>query len=253
MYTVQQLKLNEQLSKDLDALPVGHRALFAAATTERLLPNYQAFSLLEGWGNYGILRSSLDFVWSALTAGDIPVSDSSPVKKMRRLCMRQMPDADDFVSLFVPLAQDAVSAVVCALEAADGVDAKQIADYAWTCTRTVENYLTDISNPHLHSGGSTADFRRRYEGDQDAWEAMDRMERAKFCREQRELMRQEMFDWVWGSPMMESEIGVIGDDMNLLRRTPQLDPIVIEGLRELAVNRGIRPIQRHLVALSAHP
>ncbi len=66
-------------------------------------------------------------------------------------------------------------------------------------------------------------------------------------------MRQEMFDWVWGSPMMESEIGVIGDDINFLGRTPHLDPTVIEGFHEVAMSRGIRPIQRRLVELLAQP
>lgn len=160
-------QLNEQLAEELGALSVGHRALFAVATTERLLPNYQAFSLLEGWGDYGTLRSSLDFVWSALIAGNVPILDASPVKKMRRLCMRQMPDTDNFVSLFVPLAQDAVSAVVCALEAADNVDAVRIADYAWICTRTIQSYVSNVADPFLSEMEKVPSFRRSYGCDRD--------------------------------------------------------------------------------------
>lgn len=66
-------------------------------------------------------------------------------------------------------------------------------------------------------------------------------------------MRQEMLDWVWSSPMMESEIGIIRDDLDFLKRTPHLDPAVIESLREVAVKRGIRPLQRTLVALLTQP
>lgn len=242
-------QLNKQLAEDLGALSVGHRALFAAATTERLLPNYQAFSLLEGWGDYGVLRGSLDLVWSALVAGNVPVLDASPIKKMRRLCMRQMPDADDFVSLFVPLAQDAVSAVVCALEAADNVDAIRIADYTWICTRTIESYVTDVTDPFLVDVEKVPSFRQSYGGGRDTWDALDRLEKAKFCREQREQMRKEMLDWVWASPMMESELGTFKDDIDFLKRTAHLDPTTIESFRVVAVNRGIRPIQRRLVAL----
>lgn len=195
----------------------------------------------------------MDFVWSALIAGTIPVLDASPVKKMRWLCMRQMPDADNFISLFVPLAQEAVSAVVCALEAADSVDAIRIADYAWICTRTIESYVTDVADPFLSEMEKIPSFRRSYGVDRDAWDAWDRLERAKFCRGQREQMHQEMFDWVWASPMMASEVGIIRDDVDFLRRTPQLDPTAIEGLRECAVNRGIRPLQRSLVALLTQP
>lgn len=238
--------LNEQLIEELGALTLRHCALFAAATSERLLPNYQAFSLLEGWGDYSVLRSSLDYVWSNIIANNVPVTNPSPVKKMRRLCLRQMPDADDFVSLFGPLAQEAIAGIVCALESIEKGDAIRTADFAWICTRTVKDYLAAVSTPYLSHAEKIFDFKRSYRGD---WDTMDRLEKAKFWREQNERMDQEMLEWIWSSLMMESELGTIKDDINFLKRTPQLDPAIIEGLREVAVKRGIRPIQRRLVAL----
>ncbi len=66
------LKFDEQqLTRDLVALPASHRVAFAASCCERLVPNYQAFALMEDWGNPRLLRRALDAAWK--TAEGIPL------------------------------------------------------------------------------------------------------------------------------------------------------------------------------------
>lgn len=54
------------LGKQLTALTERSTLLFALTCTERMLPNYQQFVAITGWGNAAVLREALDLAWQSL-------------------------------------------------------------------------------------------------------------------------------------------------------------------------------------------
>ena len=63
----------DSLEKELEKLSPLHRIAFTASGCERLLPNYNAFSREENWGDPSILRKALDEVWQILRGKPIDV------------------------------------------------------------------------------------------------------------------------------------------------------------------------------------
>src|SRR5687768_17005521 len=98
----------------LNELPTGHRIAFAASCCERQLPNYQAFSLAEGWGDVTVLRHGLDEAWR-LAQGCRP--DIDALQELIHACENEVPDLDYFVlGFFASLAMFASASVVDTLQ-----------------------------------------------------------------------------------------------------------------------------------------
>src|SRR4029079_8952292 len=86
---------------------------FAAARCERMLPNYETFMREVGWGDVRPLRSALDSVWLAC---EDKTSSAADMRALLSECEKSAPDADDFESLYVASAQDAVFAICAVLD-----------------------------------------------------------------------------------------------------------------------------------------
>ena len=97
----------------LSKLQVHQQVAFAAACCERMLPNYATFMREVGWGDPGPLRRALDGLWLACE-GKIP--SETELRDLLARCETCAPDSDDFESLYVAAAQDAVFAICAVLD-----------------------------------------------------------------------------------------------------------------------------------------
>lgn len=200
----------DQLEEELQSLPRECRIAFAASCCERLLPNYQAFSVMEGWGDYALLRGALDEVWSWL-AGELP--PKSHVRRLARLCEELAPDTEEFTSLFVSAAGDAAAAVSYTLECCLDGDAVHAATVGGLAAESVRTYLLSVNDPS--AGSHTPD---------------------PSCEEEVER-----------APLMRAEVQKQRADLDTLKPLRALDPDLLRGLRESAARFGIRPLERGLV------
>jgi uncharacterized protein YjaG (DUF416 family) len=89
-----------------------HLAGFAASCSERLLPNYTAFSREEGWGDADTLRKALDQVWKCLEEHSLRNVDWD---ELIEECDPLLPDTEDFENPHVSAALDAGTAILSTL------------------------------------------------------------------------------------------------------------------------------------------
>lgn len=124
----------------LTKLDSNKQLVFGALCCERLLPNYKAFQLETGWGNYCTIRNALDFVWETLNSDTI---NPTEVKSVLESCEALTPDSDSFTSIYVTSAQDACFAVCSLLDfiSADNVD--RIVDVATLAIESVDLFVQE--------------------------------------------------------------------------------------------------------------
>lgn len=105
------------LVEHLRDLSTHQLAVFFASCAERLLPLYEAFVELEGWGDALKVRRALDASWTAVEGG---VTNDPGLAVEAAEVEAVTPHADDFESVETILAQDACAAVGAALRSALG-------------------------------------------------------------------------------------------------------------------------------------
>jgi uncharacterized protein YjaG (DUF416 family) len=104
----------------LDRVSRAHRAVFAAAFAEQLIPSYGICVLVTGWGDESTLREALDVIWNL--PGDSGVDEQRVQNLVRRAGLVAPGDRDadqpgqNLRNYWVGPAQDAVSAVTLALQ-----------------------------------------------------------------------------------------------------------------------------------------
>ncbi|MCV3217130.1 YjaG family protein [Plectonema radiosum NIES-515] len=107
----------DSLEQELKQLPPFHRVAFAASICERMLPNYNAFSQMENWGDPSVPRKALDAIWQALQRKS---ADEIQILQLAEDCVREnvCPDSDDFFDSYYLLeAQEALFAIHAILHA----------------------------------------------------------------------------------------------------------------------------------------
>jgi hypothetical protein len=200
----------ERLAGRLKALPTLHRVAFAASCCERLLPNYAAFSRVEGWGRPEKLRDALDEVWHIL--GGQPAQEEH-VRSLVETCIELCPDTEDFQSLFVSAAGDAAAATAYTLESCLDGAAERAAMVGRLSTETLYQYLTRVNDPVTGVHVADADFE------------------------------EQMLE----APLMLAELDKQEHDLRLLQTHDTLTPALLEELRDSSASAGIRPFKRGLV------
>lgn len=125
------------LEKELESLPPFHRLAFAASICERLLPNYNAFSKAENFGNFCVLRQALDEIWQFLQNTSV---DRTRVPQLIYDCDSDLiiPHADDFGAGYALEAQEAAFALCNTLEACLNPTPKAILKVAEHATNTID-------------------------------------------------------------------------------------------------------------------
>jgi uncharacterized protein YjaG (DUF416 family) len=127
-----------EILERVSALPQRHRAAYAAACAERLIPLYEWFQHEESWGDRTVLDKGIDLAWNWIATGqprDADIADAI------RACEGVTPHMDDFHTGVASSALDAASAVAQALEACISPlpeTAADAGDIAWECAFGVE-------------------------------------------------------------------------------------------------------------------
>lgn len=217
------LDVNE-LRKSLGILPHKHQMVFAASCCERLFPNYRAFTLLEHWGRPQLLRTTLDEIWKSV--------EEEALSRERVLTLIQAmntitPHTEDFTSIFVSLAEDAVAAVIYTLEHHLDGDVERVVLVARKVVESVESYLEAVN------GVSLLQRKKRHpELTHEEW--------------MREMNR---FDqWIdQDAPLMIAEIEQQAWDLQKLHSHPKLTKDMLHEMVSLSRIVGVQPFARGLV------
>lgn len=195
----------------LSSLPDTHRVGFAASCCERLLPNFEAFSKMENWGDPSVLRRALDIVWTVVTGVSLdPKELAELVAEIEPL----IPDTEDFASIFTSAAQDAAASLTYTLECCRSGEVQLAALPARLAIGTLDIYLNIVNDvkvdvPHV----ADAVFE----------------------------------EWLSQSPLIKEEFAKQEKDLELLHSVVEIDTVVLVKLRDLSKTIGIQPFKRGLV------
>jgi uncharacterized protein YjaG (DUF416 family) len=126
----------------LSRLPSESRLAFAAACAQRCIANYATFFRETHWGNPQAVESALHQVWRWC------LGESQPPTQHIRALADQLedlaPDAEDFTSLFVSSAQDAVFAVCCLLDYCCDKDVTRLVEATRYATDSIDLYVQEV-------------------------------------------------------------------------------------------------------------
>jgi len=95
--------LEDLLGKQLKALSRWKQSAFLISCCEVMYPNYVLFSMDTNWGKPRLLRRCIDAGWSWIAGSEPPKSP----EWLYRQSERQMPDIEEFDSIYAPAAVDA--------------------------------------------------------------------------------------------------------------------------------------------------
>src|SRR5436309_2969418 len=112
------------LAAGLQGLPDLHRVAFAACCCERMLPNYAAFTIMEGWGQLETLRGYLNDIWAAVAGAKL---EAREVEERDSGWESLAPDTEDFHSVFTSAALNAAVAITDTLRCCLGADPESVA------------------------------------------------------------------------------------------------------------------------------
>lgn len=103
------------LKKKQPQLGYAKSLAFAASCCERSLPNYEAFSTEQRWGDARILREALDLVWRLITKST-PAELNSHSSSLLKALDAVTPDTENFKSNLTSAALDAATSLAEALD-----------------------------------------------------------------------------------------------------------------------------------------
>ncbi len=198
------------LASALKPLPPAFRAAFAASCCERMVPNYEAFTAMEGWGKPALLRSAMDDIWTTL-AGFTSARLKEPVSIAELQAI--MPDTEDFTSLFTPSAQNAVSAIALIIGSWATDEVEDFVTVARLSLDTVDIYVRKVDDPVLGTHPGNPAFDR----------------------------------WVDQHPLMQAERDKQSEDLKSLSALSILTPAFLSELRVSNETRGLQPFRRGMV------
>lgn len=202
---------SDELRSRLSQISNSGRIAFGASCCERQLPNYVAFSKMEGWGDIVKINETLDVVWtSVLDERAVDQIDEMAIDVLLTL----VPDTEEFSSAFTSLAGDVVSSLIYTIEARKNRDAnlENILQVAEVSLSSVFQYLAIVNLPTAFPDVEPEGFD----------------------------------DLLYTLPLLRTEIEAQYRDVSLiLNRT--LDSNLVAELRATASNLGIQPEKRGLI------
>ena len=137
------------LRRQLQALPSWKWVAFMLLCCERMLPNFERFSMDAGIGNGSALRAGLVSAWRWLETGQLPLD----LNDLRNACEDQAPNTEDFHSNFTSSALDAANATAILLDALERPSASMAVEVAGLCRDTIDLYVQAVR--HLDPNGPT--------------------------------------------------------------------------------------------------
>lgn len=199
------------IEDSLRRLPLPKRIAFGASCSERMLPNYLAFNLMETWGDYSELRRILDKIWTGLL-------DESLLKEVGRISTEELirlaPDTEEFSTVFTPLAGDAVASIAYTIQAFQdqNTSLEKLLLVVQVAQNSVFEYLSVVNDPDLLPHIEEPLFEER----------------------------------IFELPLMLAELEKERQDLVYLDKT-ELNAEVVNYLQATSLQTGIQPIRRGLV------
>lgn len=135
------LKFNfNKLIEELNCLPLSHRIAFSASCCERMLPNYKAFTNISGWGDYALLRNSLNIIWKIVKVSDF---NKKELKNLIKKVDKVIPDTEEFSFIEASHALDAGNGILETLVCCEDADSEHCANVASFCVDTVDMHIQE--------------------------------------------------------------------------------------------------------------
>ncbi len=200
---------SDELEKGLEGLPSFHLLCFATLCCERHLDVYEAYSLLEGWGDFPSLKEGVEFVWDCLRRNKFILPPATLLTK----CEASIPefDEDPTETVLASAAQDVAVAVVHLLENVESCSVSTSALSGDLALDTVYDYVRPINDTPAITDSFAFD----------------------------ELM--------WDAPLMLKERRYHAELAQRLHSSPTLTNEIISELRGKYDKGGITPFDRGLV------
>ena len=139
------IEFNRQLlTTAITELPPSRRVAVCGASSERLIPFYEAYWATRATGP-SLLRTGLDLLWNQLLGSKFELS-SSQIEELWRVAQTSVPDEDDLFAEHL-YAQDAAIAVIYALKAWQTCDPCSAALCLEQVYNVVDNYVLRETAP----------------------------------------------------------------------------------------------------------
>ena len=200
----------DEFVQRIRTLPKSHQIVFAAGCAERLIPIYQSFEILEGWGDCAKLRRGLDFVWESV---DAAVLDTPLIETFSRDIEELIPDADDFQDIYVFGAQYAAISIIYSLSLLRAANPETVYQVSKACTETTHAFASEVNDPRVDLHAVHPGFE----------------------------------NWIDSSPLYRAEVQKQLNDLELLEGTPILNNSFLKEYRRDSTSFGISPLARGLL------
>jgi|SRR5579862_7331370 len=229
------------LEQELSSLSVLHRVAFASVCSERLLPDYLAFSTMANWGDYGMLTGLLDTAWKHVKGHSL---DHATIQNVIDACLKLAPHSDLFPSHLSGLAQHAVGAVYNTLHCCLDGKASHAAAVGQLVADSVDMYLCWVGSPYIDLSDEIDEMDSLLGIDETE---LSKAEQSKRTVSELQHRQNDLFEWVSQSPLMKAECERQRQEINFLRRHPDINEEVVDQLRSHSRRCGIRLQARGVV------
>ena len=193
------------LTGDLAKLSTLHQTAFAASCCERMIQNYYAFCKMESTGDPDFIGQVSQAIWEHLSGRQLSVEQ---VEDWRSKLAFLMPDTEEFWSLFVPAAGNAITALIFTLECCLQPHAEKAARAGGLCLGSTYEYLYRVNTPQIEAQENNTDFEQS----------------------------------LLNAPLMQAERKKQQDDLQQLRFQQVLTPSLLEVLCAYSTTAGIQPL-----------
>lgn len=206
------MKIKQEIVQLASELPLTHQLAFGATVCEKLIPDYEAFTLVHRWGNLSLLRSTLNVIWELAQGKTLTPEE---VTELRAVLAHITPELDEFKSLYTMLAANATCTVDYLLQF-----------YATHAILHIENLVKLVGNGigyYIQGVGyPSATFLSQDE-------------------------TKRFLEWVYNAPMLLTEYAYQKRDLELLKASPQLTVEVLSQLQKNAQQGGIGILRNGLI------
>jgi hypothetical protein len=213
---VRQLIVKDRYATQLDDLSDRHCVALAAAAAERLLPLYEVFQRDEEWGEYDFLRRGLDSVWAVLADERAADDLRGPSTQDEERTVPDLGGDERWKSEWVSEAQDAAISVLLTMDAAAEGDRENTLHAVQYEIDALDNYIARL-----------APVRRT-----KPYPAGDTLVRALEEAVEREEKTLE-------HPLIKEVVGIIEQDLEVLRSSGEVTPETVGQLRASAEQNSI--------------
>lgn len=202
---------DKKLVDRLTSLSPEGRLAFAASCCERMIPNFEAFVLVDGVEDTKACQHALNAVWKWVSGEKL---SQKQIEHIRSRCQEAIADPEMFDSIWSGLATNAVSAIMDALDCCLNGSPQSAANTAILANDSIYEYISKVDKPF---GGSQI---------QEPGGIFDK--------------------WIMEHPLKKQEFQKQEADFDLLALSP-LNPDAIRDLRRSAQNFGVQPFRRRLL------